>query len=271
MNPAEVALLGSLLEKAGIEFEVRNEFTNATYPITPFSPELWIIHDADLARAAELRADWRASPPASPSPRMCPRCGEELEGQFLSCWNCGTSQDDTTGMSLPRKSIQQTSVPATKRASQWAVWLVFALGSFALGSLWVACFYWNMSTVRAAARWPRAAAVVTRFEVQTTRYLKEGFCGTRVRHKEQVIFAFTYVVDGREYESQCFSFGRPSPGPGMARYCSAGYRFQARYNPNNPAEAVVEPGPIHYPLLAGGMVFLLWSAAGLGEILSRKR
>ncbi len=157
MNPTEVGLLGSLLEKEGIEFEVRNEFTNATYPLAPFSPELWIIHDRDFARAAELREDWRVSPPASPTPWMCPRCGEELEGQFLSCWNCGASQDDTIGPSLPRQSTEQTSVPASKRIDRWAVGLVFAMG---LGL--VACFYWNMRVVHEAERWPSANAVVTR-------------------------------------------------------------------------------------------------------------
>jgi len=35
MNRAEVGLLWSLLEEAGIEFEVRNEFMNANYPIAP--------------------------------------------------------------------------------------------------------------------------------------------------------------------------------------------------------------------------------------------
>jgi hypothetical protein len=96
MNRTEVGLLKSILEGARIELEVRNEFTNANYPTAPFYPELWVIHDEDFDKAAELRDAWRVAPPLAQSAWSCPRCGEQLEAQFTSCWKCGASRGDVT-------------------------------------------------------------------------------------------------------------------------------------------------------------------------------
>jgi hypothetical protein len=93
MNRTEAGLLKSILENAGIEFEMRNEFTNANYPSAEFAPELWVIHDEDFPKAAQLRDEWRRAPRPDQSPWTCPNCGEPLEGQFSSCWQCGTSRN----------------------------------------------------------------------------------------------------------------------------------------------------------------------------------
>ena len=61
-------MLRSIIEEAGIEFEVRNEVMNAIYPTAPFYPELWIIHDEDFAKAVELREAWHAKPPTAQDP-----------------------------------------------------------------------------------------------------------------------------------------------------------------------------------------------------------
>ena len=55
-NSAEVGLLRSRLETAGIQCEVRNESS----PL-PFAPEIWILRDQDYGKASELLADWRRS------------------------------------------------------------------------------------------------------------------------------------------------------------------------------------------------------------------
>ena len=89
-------MLRSIIEDARIEVEVRNEATNANYPTGPFYPELWVIHDEDFARAAELRDAWRATPPTAQSPWTCPSCGEQLEAQFTSCWKCGAIREEET-------------------------------------------------------------------------------------------------------------------------------------------------------------------------------
>jgi hypothetical protein len=94
MNRTEVGMLRSIIEEAGIEFEVRNEATNVNYPTGPFYPELWVVHDEDFDKAVELRETWRAAPPVAQSPWTCPGCGEQLEAQFTSCWKCGAVREE---------------------------------------------------------------------------------------------------------------------------------------------------------------------------------
>jgi hypothetical protein len=62
---AEIGLLRSRLENAGIECEIRNECVSSVIPTSPFEPELWILKDEQFAEASELLAAWRQ--PDSPS------------------------------------------------------------------------------------------------------------------------------------------------------------------------------------------------------------
>jgi hypothetical protein len=94
MNRTEVGILSSIIEKAGIECENRNEDTNTNFPTGPFYLELWVIHDEEFAKAVELRDAWRAEPPVEQRPWICPECGEKLEAQFNSCWKCGAVRKD---------------------------------------------------------------------------------------------------------------------------------------------------------------------------------
>ena len=84
----------NLLESEGIPCQIRNEYLGGIageMPLQEIWPELWIINDIDYDRAKQLidnaiadespHADWK-----------CRKCGEENEGQFAACWNCGTSQ-----------------------------------------------------------------------------------------------------------------------------------------------------------------------------------
>ena len=55
-------------------------------------PELWITEDAQLARALEfVEAFLRDSSRDGPH-WACPKCDENIEPQFSTCWNCGTEQ-----------------------------------------------------------------------------------------------------------------------------------------------------------------------------------
>lgn len=98
-NSVELGTLKSLLEEASIEYTVQNEVTHENLPGAAFYPELWIVHDSDFARAAQIRDSWK-SEPRDQGPWQCATCGETLEGQFLSCWNCGgdrRNQSPVTG------------------------------------------------------------------------------------------------------------------------------------------------------------------------------
>ena len=85
-----------LLESSGIPAVVRGEFLTSGWGELPVDVcSVWIADDAQYERAQalllsflngdlarELRSqNWR-----------CSKCGEQLEGQFTSCWHCGSAR-----------------------------------------------------------------------------------------------------------------------------------------------------------------------------------
>ncbi len=83
----------NLLESEGIAAEIRNQHLGSIVGEMPFVevwPELWVKNDLDYDRAKQLIDD--AVRDESPeTPWRCPNCGEDNEGQFAACWNCGTT------------------------------------------------------------------------------------------------------------------------------------------------------------------------------------
>jgi len=53
-DPARIGLAQSLLDAAGIEWEVRNEAVSQTEIGMPFATELWVLRDEDLEAARDL-------------------------------------------------------------------------------------------------------------------------------------------------------------------------------------------------------------------------
>jgi hypothetical protein len=92
-DSAEVGLVKSLLEEAGIPCEIRNEHLSPALPGAPFYPELWVLNDDDYSRAAELFAAWDRPATSGGAAWSCPQCGEVLEAQFTACWKCGTVRE----------------------------------------------------------------------------------------------------------------------------------------------------------------------------------
>ena len=64
-DSAEIGLIRSRLEAAGIQCEMRNEHVSPWMPGAPFYPELWILRDEQFDEARGLLAAWRQS--TSPS------------------------------------------------------------------------------------------------------------------------------------------------------------------------------------------------------------
>ena len=89
----QLYLLKSILESEGIICFIKNEYPPAAGELPPVSarPELWVMDNQYYEKAMQLiQAN---SLPLTPSkPWKCPRCGEQLEGQFTTCWNCGTDK-----------------------------------------------------------------------------------------------------------------------------------------------------------------------------------
>jgi hypothetical protein len=82
----------NLLESEGIACRIKNEHLGSIVGEMPFVevwPELWVINDLDVDRARQLiDEDITAESPGVTW--KCKRCGEENEGQFGACWNCGS-------------------------------------------------------------------------------------------------------------------------------------------------------------------------------------
>ena len=85
----------NILQSEGIPCQIRNEHLNQIYGEMPFTevwPELWVLRDIDYDRAKQLidAAIIDESPGVS---WRCAKCGEENEGQFGACWNCGAAYE----------------------------------------------------------------------------------------------------------------------------------------------------------------------------------
>jgi hypothetical protein len=81
----------NILAAEGIPSEIRNEHLGSILGEMPFTdtwPQLWVRNDLDFDRARQL-IDGSADE-APGAPWRCEKCGEENEGQFAACWNCGT-------------------------------------------------------------------------------------------------------------------------------------------------------------------------------------
>lgn len=81
----------NLLESEGIACRIRNEHLGSIVGEMPFVevwPELWVMNDLEYDRARQL-IDAAITAESPGRPWRCAACGEENEGQFGACWNCG--------------------------------------------------------------------------------------------------------------------------------------------------------------------------------------
>ena len=77
----------NLLEAEGIRTEVRNQMLSSAMgelPPAECQAEVWVVNDADEARATDV-----LHRPAPSGPQWkCANCGESSGPQFTQCWNC---------------------------------------------------------------------------------------------------------------------------------------------------------------------------------------
>jgi hypothetical protein len=57
-------------------------------------PELWIIDDERFAEAEAILKKTLGPLEPVKKPWICSSCGEEIEGQFSECWQCGRERTD---------------------------------------------------------------------------------------------------------------------------------------------------------------------------------
>ncbi|ORU89625.1 MAG: hypothetical protein A6F71_01310 [Cycloclasticus sp. symbiont of Poecilosclerida sp. M] len=95
-NSITVAFWKNYLEQQGITCQIRNEFlSSAAGEVPPIEcwPELWIDDERDEQLALKSIASDPLRDRDDLPAWQCGRCGEESEGQFTDCWNCGKQRD----------------------------------------------------------------------------------------------------------------------------------------------------------------------------------
>ncbi len=88
-NRPELGFFQDMLAKVEIVTEIRNENSFENLPGACFLPELWLLNDTDYERALILLSELQ-NPEGESDKWTCTGCGETSEGQFGSCWRCGS-------------------------------------------------------------------------------------------------------------------------------------------------------------------------------------
>lgn len=100
---SEIEILRGLLAEEGIKTTVLNEDVGEIAGVVPFTqamPQVWVINDEDEERAltiVERMDSGEVRESLGGTPWTCARCGEAMEGQFTTCWKCGTKRNDGGG------------------------------------------------------------------------------------------------------------------------------------------------------------------------------
>ncbi len=91
-NIALVSIFQNILEGSGIKCWLKNEFLSAGIgEIPPIEswPQL-CVDDDDYPEAKRIVDETLSE--RETAAWKCDSCGEEIEGQFTECWNCGKNR-----------------------------------------------------------------------------------------------------------------------------------------------------------------------------------
>lgn len=113
LNPTDAHLVKGVLESHGFECEVTGENLfnlRGEIPLTPeTAPSVWILDESRFDEARDIVLACQKENEASPRDYdiwICQVCGEDSEGQFAKCWNCGSLRDEKTKEPVPREKEQ---------------------------------------------------------------------------------------------------------------------------------------------------------------------
>jgi len=96
-NLSDAYFFRTLLEAEGISSIIRNEFLLRGQASPDGHPSVWILDDCQFELAASIASRYinnEGSPDLQGHSWKCPKCGEVLESQFTTCWQCGTDRFD---------------------------------------------------------------------------------------------------------------------------------------------------------------------------------
>jgi hypothetical protein len=96
-DEVDAELVKNALLNAGIEAIVQagglSNILGAVQVSEGSLPSIW-VRDEDESAANEVLADYKHPPKPQGQPWTCPKCGEQIEPQFDTCWNCGTARPE---------------------------------------------------------------------------------------------------------------------------------------------------------------------------------
>lgn len=95
-HAAEAHLIRGFLESQGINAIVRGEYLSGAIGELPADVcKVWVTDDREFAAAQELLRQFVQGDAAHTHAHEnwhCSHCGEDIEGQFTDCWNCGVER-----------------------------------------------------------------------------------------------------------------------------------------------------------------------------------
>lgn len=84
----------SLLEADKINCFLKNQYLaggKGDLPLNECWPEVWVANDEEHDKAMKIVASVIADEQQIKPSWLC-ECGETIEGQFFTCWRCGTDR-----------------------------------------------------------------------------------------------------------------------------------------------------------------------------------
>jgi hypothetical protein len=96
-NVTEAHFVRDLLEAEGLVVTVRGEDlwgASGELPFVDAWPTIWVLDDAREAEARAVVDQYEATQaaPVTGEPWRCPKCGQDVEPQFTTCWSCGADK-----------------------------------------------------------------------------------------------------------------------------------------------------------------------------------
>lgn len=85
----------NILEQQGIPCTVTGEYLGvAIGEIPPIEswPGVWVLDKSDEERALQIISAFEQDEAQHLGVWNCPQCGKQSEGQFDTCWSCGTAK-----------------------------------------------------------------------------------------------------------------------------------------------------------------------------------
>lgn len=108
-DPLMIGHLKNVLTAAGIRCVTKKlDLISAAGELPPIDcwPELWVVDDDRAGRAKAILKKTLAPLAAVRKSWTCPSCGENLEGQFSECWNCGCDRSGVKARGVLRPAAR---------------------------------------------------------------------------------------------------------------------------------------------------------------------